>query len=138
METCGRQGWHAMIIKSHILLINFHSTFHFTTVKRKRKKKKEYFSFHYPFACKPKNGKRNNFFTFLFFPSYFQIYIIKEYFIFLYSFFFLFCPSVSTKQVGSRLPVNLIDKLVKSWIRNLKFNPHLHQKLINILFWWSS
>ena len=112
METCRRKVWHTMIIKLHILPINFHSTFHFITVKRK---KEEYFSFHFPFTCKPNNGKRNNFSPFLFFfPSYFQIHIIKEYFIFLYSFLFLFCPSVSTKQVDSRLSVSSIGKLVKS------------------------
>ena len=40
------------------------------------------------------------------------------------------------KMVFVWIPVNSTSKVFYSWIRNLKFNPRLHQKPIGILVWW--
>ena len=34
------------------------------------------------------------------------------------------------------VPVNSTGKLSDGWIGDLRINPHLHQKLIDILVWW--
>ena len=41
-----------------------------------------------------------------------------------------------TKKKKAWIPVNSIGNVFDCWIRNLDFNPCLHQKLICILVWW--